>query len=407
MIRMSILFASLMLVASAQSAIYHIEVRNLEPGQPITPPVAVVHQSGYSIFNIGGLTTPGLEALTEDGVTETLISEADLHPEVFHTVVGGSAPTFGTFKFLIEGNPGDLFSVVSMFAKTNDNFIGVSGRALPSGDEPVVIDSLVYDAGTEVNTGLAAHIPAFGNEFVGEDENGSITTVSQYTLVDDPALGQVDFSWPPAAQIIITPLPEAVTYRITVTGLSEGQPLTPPLIAIHNSNASVFDVGDTATAGFELLAEEGMTGDLQNELIQTEGVWIVHIGGDAPGFEHQTTITAEPGQLLSIASMFARTNDNFIGVSNYVLPERGFNDVIDSQAYDAGTEMNTGLVEHIPFYGNAGGPDENGTITVIDSYTVLDDPDAGQLNYTWPPAASIQIEALGVQSSVSNFELYQ
>lgn len=406
MFRISTLIVSLFIITTAQSAVYHIEIRDAEPGQPLTPPVAVVHQSGYSLFAEGAAATPGLEALAEDGMTGALVEEANNSSSVMTVVVGGSAPTFGSYKFLIEGEPGDLFSAASMFAKTNDNFIGVSGIALPSGGDPIIIDSQVYDAGTEVNTGLAAHIPAFGNVLIGEDENGVITTISQYSLVDDPALGQVDFTWPPAAQVIITPMPDAVDYRITITGLSEGQPLTPPLIAVHNDSASIFEVGGTASAGLELLAEEGATADLQNELIPVAGVWTVSIASDAPGFEHQTTIAAEPGQLISIVSMFARTNDNFIGVSNFVLPSRGSNETIESSAYDAGTETNTGLVEHIPFYGNAGGPDENSTISIINSFSVLDDP-SGQLDYTWPPAASIQIEALAQQSSIADFELYQ
>lgn len=406
MVRFSIVIASLCLALTAQSTIYHIEIKDLESGQPLTPPVAVVHQAGYSLFTVGQSVTPGMEALAEDGLTGTLVNEANSNPQTFSAIVGGNAPTFGSFKFLVEGNPGDLLSIASMFAKTNDNFIGISAVPLPGGDSPMVIELQVYDAGTEVNSGLAAHIPAFGNELLGETENSVVTTISQYTLVDDPALGQVNFTWPPAARITITPMPDAVDYHITITGLSEGQPLTPPLIAVHDERVSLFSVGGTSSDGLELLAEEGIPILLYDEMLPKNGVWNVYVAGAGPGFEHQITITAQPVLYLSLISMFARTNDNVIGLMNYELPASGFIETIDSLVYDAGTEMNTGLVKHIPFYGNAGGPDESGVITVINSYSVLDDP-SGRLDYSWPPAASIKIEAIGVQSNVENFELYQ
>ncbi|MDP8245633.1 MAG: spondin domain-containing protein [Candidatus Hinthialibacter antarcticus] len=386
--------------------VYHIEVRDLEPGQPLTPPVAVVHDAGYQLFAINGPATPGLETLAEDGHPNMLVDEANASSSVQSVHVGGSAPTFGSFKFFIDAEPGDLFSLVSMFARTNDNFIGVSSMALPGEGAPVEIDADVYDAGTEMNTGLIAHIPAYGNEFVGEEENGTIQIANAFTIQDDPANGQENFTWPPSAKIIITPLANALHYTINITGTSEGQPLTPPVVVVHDSRAQVFTIGSEASAGLEIIAEEGMPDTLVSELFPTEGVFSVNVAGTGPGFEHETSFMAAPGMLVSVVSMFARTNDVFIGINSVELPTMGAPASIEAVAYDAGTEMNTGLVEHIPFYGNAGGPDENGLVAEINSYSVLDDPD-GMLDYAWPPAATITISGSEGTSNVADWTLYE
>ena len=379
-------------VSPSLAEYYHVEIADLEPGQPLTPPVAVVHGDGYRLFEVGAAATAGLEALAEDGMTGALVGEAQSSPAVSQVTVGGSAPTFASYKFLVEGNPGDLFSVASMFAKTNDVFVGVSAAALPGGDAPLVIETQAYDAGTEQNTGMMADIPAFGNEGIGPSEGGTVSVINSYTLQDDPgATGPVTFSWPPAARITITPMPGAVRYNIRVVGLSDGQPLTPPVIAIHSGDARVFTAGEAASPGLEMLAEDGHTAPLIAELIPTMGVWTAFVGGEAPGFEHVSSVIAQPGQRITITTMFARTNDVFTGVNSVELPVSGGSSTIDTVAWDAGTEQNTGMVAHIPLYGNAGGPDEGGVVMEINSYAVLDDPD-GRLDYTWPPAATVTIE---------------
>ncbi|MBD3267733.1 hypothetical protein GF373_13770 [bacterium] len=399
----SLLIACLFLAPPAGALTYHVEIMDLDAGQPMTPPVVTVHEDGYHLFELGSQASMGLQQLAEDGMTMALLEEANMSGHVHHAMVGGSAPTFASFKFLIQAEPGDLFSFASMFAKTNDVFVGVSAVPLP--ESPLEMDAMAYDAGTEVNTGMMAHIPAYGNVGVGEDEDNPIAEINSYAVVDDPDQGMIEYSWPPAAKVMITPMPDAVEYKVTMNGLSDGQPLTPPLIAIHDESVSVYEMGEQASTGLEMLAEEGATDTLKMELLSMDGVWNVYIGGDAPGFEQMTTLIAEPGQRISIVSMFARTNDVFTGVAGAMLPQAGAPLAIETNAYDAGTEMNTGMMAHIPAYGNAGGPDEDGTVMEINSYTVVDDPD-GQLDYTWPPAAMIEIEGMGMQSHVSHWDLY-
>jgi hypothetical protein len=44
-------------------------------------------------------------------------------------------------------------------------------------------------------------------------------------------------------------------YRVTVTNLTKGQPLTPPLYIVSHSSFSLFELGMPASEGLKALAE--------------------------------------------------------------------------------------------------------------------------------------------------------
>ncbi|MCA9750738.1 MAG: spondin domain-containing protein [Gemmatimonadetes bacterium] len=173
-----------------------------DTGQPLAPPVVVVHDAGYSIFTLGMPASPGLETLAEEGAPTGVAAEAMASPNV-HTVVTGTGPFFTSVSVDFEANPGDLVSVASMFGRTNDLFTGIRNVTLPAMGVMVITPTNVYDAGTEVNTGMAAHIPFYGNSGVGPDENGVVSMISTYSVVDDPTYGMLTWDFPPSATITI------------------------------------------------------------------------------------------------------------------------------------------------------------------------------------------------------------
>ena len=200
---------------------------------------------------------------------------------------------------------------------------------------------------------------------------------------------------------------EGLTYEVTIEdmmkgGPATGQPLTPPVAVVHGPGYSLFAPGAAATPGLEILAEEGMTVDLVAEANSSGDVYEVAVGG-GPFFETETfTIDGEPGDRFSVVTMLARSNDLITGLHDIVLPVAGVLVFEETNVYDAGTEMNTGLVEHIPFYGNAfAGPDEGGVVTMISGYSILDDPDEGVIEYEFPPSARITIEVVGPTATQS------
>ena len=49
-----------------------------------------------------------------------------------------------------------------------------------------------------------------------------------------------------------------IKYKITITNLTRGQVFSPPIVISHDRSFRLFTLGDMASAGLALLAEEGM-----------------------------------------------------------------------------------------------------------------------------------------------------
>jgi len=144
------------------------------------------------------------------------------------------------------------------------------------------------------------------------------------------------------------------TYRVTITALIPGQPLTPPVVATHTRAITVFRIGTPASFEVKEIAENGNTGPLASALDAETGVADVFSGSAplvAPGvpgassFPDTVTFTLQTGlgaRFLSWESMLICTNDGFTGVSGLRLPPLvGTPVTLGTLGYDAGTEINT------------------------------------------------------------------
>ena len=105
-------------------------------------------------------------------------------------------------------------------------------------------------------------------------------------------------------------------------GKTEPVGVAPVLYLVHTNRGPLFTSGQPDRGkGLEALAEDGPTGPLEKSLKGQAG--IVHVGstdtpigasspGDIwPGQAFEFKITAKPGERLSIATMFAQSNDLF------------------------------------------------------------------------------------------------
>ncbi|NNC56216.1 MAG: hypothetical protein HKO12_01565 [Woeseiaceae bacterium] len=141
------------------------------------------------------------------------------------------------------------------------------------------------------------------------------------------------------------------TYRITITNLTAGQPITPPILVTHTSRTGIFTVGEAASEGIRQIAENGNGGPLLEALSDDSQVHEV-VAGMAPlvpasdpgntGFESSETFTITThgrARYLSFASMLICTNDGFTGLDSIRLPNH--KNTVYSASYDARTEMNT------------------------------------------------------------------
>lgn len=135
------------------------------------------------------------------------------------------------------------------------------------------------------------------------------------------------------------------TYEVTITNLTSGQPLTPPIAAVHNGRLDIFTPGRPASTGIAQLAENGNGGPLSAELAASPHVSTIG-GGAAPVFPGGSlTFTIDASgkdRFLSWYSMLICTNDGFTGDEQIVLPRRvGQSFHHRMRAWDAGSEINT------------------------------------------------------------------
>jgi hypothetical protein len=144
------------------------------------------------------------------------------------------------------------------------------------------------------------------------------------------------------------------TYDVTITDLTGGQPLTPPVVAVHRAATQMFAVGQPASFALKEIAENGNLDPMISRLEADKQVAdstaaaapLVPAGLPGSGMFGDSvtlTVTATKGaKFLSFASMLICTNDGFTGVDSLRLP-RDVGDAVTTRSagYDAGTERNT------------------------------------------------------------------
>jgi hypothetical protein len=162
----------------------------------------------------------------------------------------------------------------------------------------------------------------------------------------------------------------AQTIDVTITNLTHGLQFTPLLVSAHTDASQLFEVGTTANTALKTMAETGdyalldaaKLTDTVNELNPAGGFL-------APGVS--TTVTnldTGSNDLLSIVAMVLPTNDGFMGLNSWSIPEAAGTYTVYVNAYDAGTEANNEIIggdaENIP--GDPGGLGGSGATGVID-----------------------------------------
>jgi hypothetical protein len=152
------------------------------------------------------------------------------------------------------------------------------------------------------------------------------------------------------------------TYEVTIENLTSdtptesppaaGQWFTPPVIATHRPSTGMFTVGEPASFEVKEIAENGNLGPMQDALVADKhvGEFVVAAVDDnmlppplAPGNYVSVDISGDRGRkYLSFVSMLICTNDGFTGVDTIRLPKKvGDTVTMETDGYDAGTEMNT------------------------------------------------------------------
>lgn len=151
---------------------------------------------------------------------------------------------------------------------------------------------------------------------------------------------------------------KAETYEVTVTNLTKGQVITPPLVFSHTETFMLFMAGEAARPALAQLAEMGATDPLVGVLESIGRVHDVNTGSGVipPGESLTITITTRNRfEYITAVGMLAQTNDAFFGIQGVMTPLDG-SKMVYAPAYDAGSEENNEYGAYIP------GPPFGGTM---------------------------------------------
>jgi hypothetical protein len=145
---------------------------------------------------------------------------------------------------------------------------------------------------------------------------------------------------------------KAKKFKVTIVNLTKGQPMTPALVAVHAPGFELFHLGQPASKGLQIQAQDGDTSKLTQELMKSKSVVRTAMGAGVflPGQKQEIEVEANnPYFKISLTSMLARTNDAFAAVQNISTALKVGQKVIKlAKVYDAGAENNTEECAHIP-----------------------------------------------------------
>ena len=164
-------------------------------------------------------------------------------------------------------------------------------------------------------------------------------------------------------------------------------PISPGAYVVHSTDITFFTEGGTAGEGLEAIAEDGSPGTLVDALdgldpVLDIGVFNTPVGADmpapvGPGGSYSFYVDADPGYVLSFATMFIQSNDFFYAPAGEGIPlwdengdpiEGDITELVD--LWDAGTEVDeepgVGLNQAPRQSGPDTGQDENGNIVLVD-----------------------------------------
>ncbi len=366
---------------------------------PLSPGVWAVHEAAGPFFTAGEVDrAEGLVGIAEDGSPGALASSLDGSTAVvssgaFDTPEGGAAagPAFpgDSYSFMVEAMPGEKLNFATMFVQSNDVFISPNGEGIelfdangaPMAERDVTSEVSFWDVGSEKE-----EAPGMGPNQAptqGDPDTGPAESVISRRVDSTRAIPI------PSKMMEVAVTETGGTYEITITNTSRAggaivSPLSPVFYATHSATWAMFEAGQPASAGLELLAEDGNPATLVADETGADGAGTVGSVTAAGGGPIMPTMSSDvisvtpdaANRFLSLATMLVASNDVFIST-----PAAGVELLDDAdaprpaadvqadimrvlQAWDAGTEEN-----QVPGAGanqppNAGGVDEGGMVAL-------------------------------------------
>ncbi|NTS76674.1 hypothetical protein HR060_07310 [Catenovulum sp. SM1970] len=158
----------------------------------------------------------------------------------------------------------------------------------------------------------------------------------------------------------ITSQAQAAKVEVTINNATAGTAFTPYAVSAHNKGVKFYTIGEMASAELQAIAEGGDTSMLI-EKVNMSGYGMAsqqnpESGLTFPGQSHTFMLDTMDYKYLSIASMLLPSNDGFVGLDSWTIPQVSGTYSIKLDGYDAGTELNDEIVNGGGMPGAAGIP---------------------------------------------------
>ena len=170
---------------------YRVTVTNATTHHVLTPPVIVVHNRNFSVFNVGGTASAGLVLQAETGNPSELSIELEDSHGVNAVTSGTDVIPYGqSMSFDIAASKKGELSMTTMLATTNDAFAAINGVSLPK--RSATYFAYAYDAGSEMNNESCTHIP--GPPCAGDSGNATTETGEGFISIHNGIHGGGDLN---------------------------------------------------------------------------------------------------------------------------------------------------------------------------------------------------------------------
>lgn len=147
--------------------------------------------------------------------------------------------------------------------------------------------------------------------------------------------------------VLFASLANAADISVAITNLTQNIYFTPILITSHAGDTHLFEVGSMASSELQAMAEGG---DITGLVTLANAMGAMSSENPAGGMLAPATSTqvmnmdTGDNNLLSIVAMILPSNDGFVGLDAWPIPEASGTYTLMLNAYDAGTEANNELI---------------------------------------------------------------
>lgn len=187
---------------------------------------------------------------------------------------------------------------------------------------------------------------------------------------------------PLAISLIAAAQAQAAQLEISITNTTGGNTFTPVLTAAHSADTYLFKTGMMASDALAMMAEGGNVSAL-DAMVQDSGAGVTATaaGMTMAGMSNSVMLDSMDYKYLSLTAMILPSNDGFVGLDSWMIPQVSGTYTIRVNSYDAGSELNDEIINGGGALGAAGIPGAPGGQSGMNAMGI---PGVMEANYVHP-----------------------